>query len=105
MPSRSNYICVKCETEMMNRKSGVLVEEHREANLPYKIWEADLRECAKCGFQVLAGFGQRPHVEHFEKEKYTKLLPYVKFHIREIYPIELSPALGEGRGNDNAGND
>ena len=83
MPTKSNYICVKCEREMFNRKSGVIVEEHIGHNQPYKIWCADLRECGSCGFQIIAGFGHNPIVEHFEKEKYAELQPKVQYHIRE----------------------
>ena len=96
MPSKSNYICVQCEREMINAKSGVLVEEHMDYNQPYKIWCADLRRCEGCGTEIIAGFGYNPVVEHFEKEEYEKVRPGVRYHIREsqapiIEPIEKIP--------------
>jgi len=83
VPGESNYVCVKCEREMELKEMGVLVEEHRGQDLPYKIWEADLRECPGCGFQILAGFGRDRIVEHYEEEFYAQLKPKVQFHIRE----------------------
>jgi hypothetical protein len=36
--------------------------------IPYKIWNADVWKCKSCGNQVVAGFGQKPLAEHFEKD-------------------------------------
>lgn len=82
MPSISNYICVKCEREMRPKKNGIIVEEHSDHDKPYKIWEADLWACLHCGIEIIAGFGQNPAAEHY-MEGYNKLLPHVKYHIRE----------------------
>ena len=92
MPSKSNYICVKCEKEMMPAKVGVLVEEHRKATLgrtsgsgvewlPYKIWTADVLECPECGAQILAGFPDRP-VAHHHEDNYAEEQKKVEYHIR-----------------------
>ena len=82
MPSKGNYVCVKCEIELRPEKNGVYVEEHRGHNQPYKIWHADLLACPICDFQIITGFGRNRLAEHYETEKYEKLLPRVNFHIR-----------------------
>lgn len=90
MPSRSNYICVKCEKEVMPAKIGVTVEEHRKEEqsrgLPplwaaYKIWTADVLQCPECGAQILAGFPDRP-VAHHHEENYAEEQKKMEFHIR-----------------------
>lgn len=35
---------------------------------PYKVWVADVWECAGCGAQILSGFGQQPISEHYKLE-------------------------------------
>lgn len=82
MPSRSNYICVLCEKEMVLQKAGVFVEEHMDDGSPYKIWAADLRVCPKCGHRCLVGFGNQPLAHHHDKGNYTSLQKQVRFHIR-----------------------
>jgi len=68
---------------MSPEKNGVMVEEHRGQNEPYKIWNADLWKCPKCGFELIAGFGSRPIVEHFH-EAYKDFQKKVTHHIKEF---------------------
>lgn len=81
MPSKSNEICVPCEKEMQPVKVGVLVEEHMDDGSPYKIWQADLLGCPKCGHQIIAGFANSP-VAHHHDSHYSKVLKEVELHIR-----------------------
>lgn len=82
MPSRSNYVCVKCEKEMRLERSGVLVEEHMDDGSPYKIWAADLWECEKCHHQCLLGFGDSPIAHHYDLDYYVEKQKKVEFHIK-----------------------
>lgn len=83
MPSKSNYVCVKCEREMMPERTGVTVEEHTDDGGPYKIWSADLYYCPKCGHQCLVGFADRPLAHHHQTAEYNTLRNVkVEFHIR-----------------------
>ncbi|MCJ7829346.1 MAG: hypothetical protein MUP81_06370 [Dehalococcoidia bacterium] len=58
-------VCVKCEVELRPKKNGVGCldyaywgEEKKEERC--QIWDADLWECPKCGYQIVEGFGVNP---------------------------------------------
>jgi hypothetical protein len=81
MPTRSKYICVKCEQEMMPLKNEVVVEEHADDGGHYRIWMADLWRCPVCLHECIVGFGNNPLAHYFEKEKWAQWLPLVEYHI------------------------
>ena len=81
MPSRSNYVCVKCEKEMRLERRGVVVEEHFDDGSSYKIWGADLWECEKCHHQCLLGFSNSPLAQHFDPD-FVEVQKKVEFHIK-----------------------
>jgi hypothetical protein len=91
MPSKSNYICVKCSIEMYPEHNGVFVEEHATnpdgSPAPYKIWIADLWHCRGCGWQGIFGFNREPLVEHFNQEEYDHWLEKVTYHIYETLTV------------------
>lgn len=60
-------ICRKCETQLKPKENGVKVVELFQNNQKvYKIWDADLWHCLICGFEVVAGFGESPMMEHYQ---------------------------------------
>ena len=58
-------VCAKCEVEMRPEKNGVGVLDMAEFG-PYKIWDADLYKCPKCGYEVIVGFAHFAIAEHHE---------------------------------------
>ncbi len=68
-------VCVKCEVEYRPEKNGVTVEEMANFG-SYKLWNADLLKCPKCGNEIVGGFAQVASAEHFEPG-YKKLLASV----------------------------
>lgn len=52
-------VCVNCEVEFKVHKNDALVIEHALFG-PYKVWNADIWRCPKCGQEVVAGFAQLP---------------------------------------------
>lgn len=60
-------VCVKCQVELKPEHNGVKVVELFQKNEAiYKIWNADKWKCPKCKFEVVAGFGAQPLMEHYE---------------------------------------
>ena len=80
MATSSEYLC-GCGRFMRPKKNSVVVEELMEDGSPYKLWEADLWECADCGTEIVAGFGARPFAEHYQldyadvKARHAQVLP------------------------------
>jgi hypothetical protein len=77
MPTASNYLC-GCGRLMQCKQNSVTVEEVMEDGSPYKLWEADLWECPDCGVELIAGFGQSPIAEHWQRsypEQCARLAP------------------------------
>lgn len=68
MPTRGNYICANCLTEMRPEKNGVLAEELFDDGAPYKLWMADLFRCEQCNARVISGFARTPLAEHFQPD-------------------------------------
>ena len=67
-------VCVKCECEMRPEQNGVGLLDYfnpsdSDTPQPYRIWDADLWKCPKCGFEIVTGFGQRPIAEHYQQNK------------------------------------
>lgn len=65
----SKMICVNCEMELKPKENGVLVAEmFQKDSQIYKLWEADLWSCPKCGHKIVSGFGYNPTHEHFNSD-------------------------------------
>jgi predicted RNA-binding Zn-ribbon protein involved in translation (DUF1610 family) len=81
-------ICVKCEVELRPEENGVKVKElfHRNTAV-YRVWDADLWQCPKCGLQVVVGFGERPITEHYQDD-FQKILGFVEEHEHVILDKE-----------------
>jgi hypothetical protein len=60
-------VCPKCQIELRPKKNGVAAEA-MTVDGPYQLFVADLMACSGCGLEVVAGFGSRPIVEHFQAE-------------------------------------
>lgn len=58
-------LCLKCNVEYKTKKNGVTVEELASFG-SYRLWDADLKECPKCGHQIIAAFANGPFTEHFK---------------------------------------
>jgi hypothetical protein len=55
---------------MFPKKNGVPFIERTKLGgemRPYKIWDADMWACSKCGASVLIGFGERPFALNHEE--------------------------------------
>jgi len=59
-------ICVKCETQFQQIKTGIAVVDMFPK--PYQIWLADLFECPVCKVQIVSGFADSPLVRHSEAD-------------------------------------
>jgi len=80
-------MCVKCGKQLKCKKNEVIVEESAD-NCSYRIWEADLWKCPKCGTEIIAGFGSEPMAEHFEKDyRYQQVLAGLKERVK-VYQLE-----------------
>lgn len=62
-----NPVCVKCQREMHRSRIGVVVE-YRNLNGSGEQISADMAKCGSCGFEVVAGFAERPFALHFESD-------------------------------------
>lgn len=62
----SKVICNRCEREMKPLQTGVYVVEMASFG-PYKIWQADKKECPECGQTVTTGFGYDAIATHHEQ--------------------------------------
>lgn len=78
-------VCAKCQVDMRCKKNGVGVVDMADFG-PCQVWDADLWECPKCGFQVVAGFGQKPIAYHYEPE--GKLVKYLNLYREKSILIE-----------------
>ena len=84
-PTASAYLC-GCGRFMRCVKNGVTVEELLEDGASYRLWDADLLECAECGAQVIAGVARHPLAEHWQPdyaEARTRLAPVYPGRCRE----------------------
>lgn len=62
-----NPVCVKCQRVMEKSRIGVVVEYQNLNSSGEKI-SADLAKCGSCGFEVVAGFAERPFAFHFQSD-------------------------------------
>lgn len=67
------YVCPNCGSgedqrgkQMFPKRNGVYVIEMAKFG-PYKVWMADLWECPRCAYQVIAGFGLNALAEHYQQ--------------------------------------
>ena len=70
-------VCVKCEVEYKPEENGVVVEEMASFG-SYKLWQADLVKCPKCGNEIIAGFGNENFAEHYQPDYKEILKSYPK---------------------------
>lgn len=62
-----DLVCVICERSFRPKKVGItLIEMFDDPPRPYRLWNADLLECPKCGHAIVAKFGDRPKAEHHQ---------------------------------------
>jgi len=80
-------ICASCEIEYRPEKNGIRVCEHASFG-PYKIWQADLWKCPKCGHLLIHGFGWNAESEHF-MDGFKELLKEVDFNCYEKVKSEV----------------
>ena len=66
-------VCAACQVEMHPEKNGVGVLDMADYG-PVNLWDADLWECPKCGFQIVSGFGSNPIARHYEGERFKRLV-------------------------------
>lgn len=59
------YVHAKCKTQMRCKKNEVYVIEVATFG-PAAIWSADLWACPVCGEEMIAGFGLKPIIEHYQ---------------------------------------
>jgi hypothetical protein len=85
MPTASNLLC-DCGRFMRVKQNSVTIEEVMDDGAPYRLWDADLYECAECGREVVSGFASLPLAEHWQPN-------YAELRARLA---QLSPIL-EGR--------
>lgn len=57
-------VCKKCHCEMRPETNGVGVLDMADWG-PYKLFDADLWKCPKCGIEVVGGFGNGPISAHY----------------------------------------
>ena len=55
--------CVACRIAYRPCKNGVVVLE-LAGSRPYKLWNADMLECPKCGNAIISGFGGSPILDY-----------------------------------------
>jgi Zn-finger nucleic acid-binding protein len=65
--------CPECGIELRAKQNAVGVEVMSDFG-PYQYFHADLMHCPECGKVVLAGFGNGPIVEHYQKPDYSNML-------------------------------
>jgi wobble nucleotide-excising tRNase len=60
-------MCKKCNIAFRRESTEVrVIETFLEDNRPYKIWNADLFECPKCGTEIVADFANKPLACHHD---------------------------------------
>ena len=59
-------VCVKCNTEFLPEKNGVVVVDTASFG-DYEAWAADMYECPVCHAQIVVGFSYQAYKEHFEE--------------------------------------
>lgn len=90
-------VCVKCQRQFRNIKSGVFViEMFCIPPKPYKIWMADLFECPTCKARIVAGFGDNPVARHYEEDfEHWVREASEGFQVRDYEYPALAPQEGE----------
>jgi len=87
-------ICVKCQTEFRNIKSGIaVIDMFSDPPEPYQVWLADLFECPTCKTQIVSGFGDRLLVRHHDVD-FKQHLRFLRerFEVRNYeHPEDANP--------------
>jgi hypothetical protein len=58
-------VCVKCEIAFRVKKNGVILAVTFNNGKLYELYSADLWQCPKCGFEVVAGIAHDPFANHY----------------------------------------
>ena len=72
-------VCAKCQVEMRPERNGVGLLDMADYG-PVQIWDADLWQCPKCGYEIVAGFGQRPISYHYKGEEFNRFVNGYREH-------------------------
>ena len=75
-------VCIKCQCELKPEWNGVGVVDYAEYG-PYKIWDADLWKCPKCGYELVVGFGDMA-ISHHHDDHFGQVLEGYKKNARLI---------------------
>ncbi len=72
-------VCVNCECELRPEKNGIgLLDFYSPSDepepQPYRIWDADLWKCPRCGCEIVIGFGQQPIAEHWKEGRLERAI-------------------------------
>jgi len=94
-------LCVNCKCLLKPSKNGVYVELKQEDNekkeQPYKIFQADLKKCPRCGMEVICDFGYAPAHQHFQpdfkkaRETILKSGVFYEEKLRDPRPVKKEP--------------
>ena len=85
-------VCVKCNVEFRPKQNGVTVADYFMKNSQiYKLWEADLYVCPKCGMEIVVGFGQNAYAEHHSDDCEDKVFKTMEAGLRVVRNKELLP--------------
>ena len=84
-------VCVECQTELRPETNGTTVFEMASFGI-YKLWDADTWKCPGCEYEVVAGFGQQPIMEHYQDGFYGLVDRVKSSGNRFIYDFERQQA-------------
>jgi F0F1-type ATP synthase beta subunit len=87
-PTNGHVVC-GCGRIMRVKTNNVTVEELFENGRGYKLWYADLFECAECGTEAITNFGTVPFAEHYQPTYATE-----RAQQSRIYPARCRPVAG-----------
>lgn len=64
---------------MSPKKNGVgLLDMFMQDKLPYKLWDADLWACRKCGTEIVIGFSDVPVSRHEDETMQSEIDRYIR---------------------------
>jgi len=72
-------VCPACQVEFHPEHNGVGVLDMADYG-PVDLWEADLWQCPKCGFQIVSGFGDNPISSHYKEDEFPRLVQSYRDH-------------------------
>lgn len=78
--------CPECQLELQVKRNSVGVESMDDRG-SYQYFSADLWQCPSCGFEILAGFGTKPIVEHYDKPRYERFVATDRAHNVPVFKV------------------